>query len=223
VALRSSSFCRSTLCLAACFSLLFVLGACSSDKQGHCRRQACIGDIWLAQSDGLIKAGEGETLNVTRGVAVESLPDSQNVRLAIARDVLWSQVRSLRKEIIAAGKTPFLMVASDLKTGALELYEELQGEEFIDVFVSVGGKLCVSPPNTPEAKCVKSGMGIHVDRAHTRELVREAVKAWGLHDVLVDVPPDLEWADVARAVDGARTCCRLDDSLKDTAIRVRLK
>lgn len=212
-----------TIGLVASLSLVFVLAACSSGKKGHCRRQACIGDIWLAQSDGLIKAGEGETLSITRGLVIESLPESQNIRLAIARDVLWSEVRELRKRILDAGKTPFLMVASDLKTGALELYEELQSEEFIDVFVSVGGKLCVSPPSTPEAKCVKSGVGVHVDRAHTRELVREAVSAWGLYDVLVEVPPDLEWADVARAVDGARTCCQLNDKLADTPIRVRLK
>ena len=144
------------------------------------------------------------------------MPDEKHIRLAIARDVLWSHVRGLRKEILKQGKVPHLLVASGNRVGGMELYEELEGEA-IEVVVSVGGKLCVSPPNTPEAKCVQRADKKHVDRSFTRELVREAVKAYHLHDVNVKVPPDLEWADLVRAVDGARTCC-FDDK-----VRVRLK
>ena len=185
-------------------------------------RQARVEDIWVAQAAGLITPPKGKTLPIIRGTTIETLPDTPHVRLAIARDVEWSQVRALRKQILDAGKTPYFIVADDRKVGALALYEELQGDA-IDVFVSVGGKLCVAPPNSPEAKCVQRGDKLHVDRAFTRELVREAVGAYGLHDVLVKIPPDLGWGDVARAVDGARTCCLLDDRKDNDVIRVRLK
>ncbi len=191
---------------------ILSLCACKVERQAH------IEGIWVAQADGLSKAGKGETLAITRGLEIKTLPASDNVRLAVARDVEWSQVRTLRKRILEAGKTPYLMVASDRKTGSLELYEKLESETAIDVFVSVGGKLCVAPPGiNQEGKCVDHPVNEHVDRSHTRELVREAVKGWGLHDVIVEVPPDLQWADVARAVDGARTCCFEDK------VRVRLK
>ena len=179
-------------------------------------RQAEVKGVWVAQADGLSKLPKGETLAVNKGFSIETLPDADNILLAVARDVQWSLVRGLRKQILDAGKTPYVIVASDRKTGALELYEELQGEA-IDVFVSVGGKLCVAPPDSPEAKCVQRHDKLHVDRAFTRELVREASKAWHLYDVTVEIPPDLEWGDVARAVDGARTCCY------ETQVRVRLK
>ncbi len=152
---------------------------------------------------------------MTKGVAPE-LGTQENVRLAIARDVLWSEVRDLRKQILASGRTPYLIVADGRNVGAFILYEELKGEP-INVYVSVGGKLCVAPPRSREAKCVQRPDKSHVDRAFTRELVREAVKEYGLHDVLVDLPVDLEWGDVVRAVDGARTCCFEEN------VRVRLK
>jgi hypothetical protein len=204
------------------FSLLSFLLLSGIAVGAGCKveRQAHIAGVWVAQADGLSKAGKGETIAITRGLEIKSLPASENVRLAIARDVEWSQVRALRKRILEAGKTPFLMVASDRKTGAIELYEKLEGDKStaIDVFVSVGGKLCVAPPGiNKEAKCVKHPVNTHVDRSYTRELVREAHKAWGLSDVIIEVPPDIEWAEVVRAVDGARTCCYEDK------MRVRLK
>ena len=46
-----------------------------------------------------------------------------------------------------------------------------------------------------------------VDRAYTRELVREAFRASNLRHVRVEAETGLRWNDVVRAVDGARTCC----------------
>ncbi len=197
--------------VAAC-----ALSACKFERQAHVK------DIWVPQAAGLIDAPKGESLPIIRGTVLKTLPKAPHVRLAIARNVVWSEVRALRKQVIDAGKTPYFIVADERKVGAIELYEDLQGEA-IDVFVSVGGKLCVAPPGSPEAKCVQRGDRLHVDRAFTRELVREAVGAYGIHDVLVKVPPDIEWGDVVRAVDGARTCCLLDDRKDNDVIRVRLK
>lgn len=180
------------------------------------QRQAEVDGIWIAQADGLSAAPEGATLPVRPGEPVEALPDAEHIRLAIAREVLWKDVRALSERIRSQGKTPYLLVASDRKVGSIDLDEELD-EYFIEVFVTTEGKLCVRPPGSREAKCVQRPDRKHVDRAFTRELVREAVGAYKLTSVLVEAPPDLEWADLVRAVDGARTCCF------EKKIRVRVK
>lgn len=206
------------LCLAA--SLALACGCKSTGCKGN--RQAHVEDIWVPQAEGLSDAPEGDTLAITPDLAAPELPESAAVRLAVARDVPWSQVRDIRERVLSAGKTPYLLVADERKVGAIALYETLQGEA-INLFVSAGGKVCVAPQGSPEAKCVQSGDKMHVDRAGTRALIREAVGAYGLQDVLVDVLPDIEWADVVRSVDGARTCCLLDDRKDNDTIRVRLK
>lgn len=190
---------------------LLTFAACKTTK-----RHAEVEGVLIAQADALLKVPDGATIAIAPGSKLETLPDDENIRLAIARDVLWSDVRDMRKEILRQGKVPHLLVASGNRVGGLQLYQELKGEA-IDVVVSVGGKLCVSPPETPEAKCVQRADKKHVDRSFTRELVREAVKGYHLQDVLLVAPPDIEWADLARAVDGARTCCF------ETKVRVRLK
>lgn len=202
-------------CLGLALCLLIASAvSCKSN------RQAEVAGIWIAQAEATTKVPKGPDVAISKDTTLDPLPEDASIRLAIARDVRWSAVRDLRKRILAAGKTPFLLVAHDRNVGAIELYETLEGEA-INVYVSVGGKLCVAPPGSPEAKCVQRGDKLHVDRAFTRELVREAVNAYGLRDVLVDVPADLEWADVVRAVDGARTCFFYDK--KAAKVRVRLK
>ncbi len=195
-------------------ALLLGLAACKFN------RHAEVSGVSVAQADGIMPAPDGVDVVVTPGLKLDALPEGKVVRLAIAREVLWSQVRDLRKELLAAGKLPVLLVARDRKVGAMELFDELEGEP-INVYVSVGGKLCVSPPHTPEAKCVQPFDKRHVDASFTRELIREAVNGYGLHDVLVDVPADLEWADVVRSVDGARTAFLFDKQA--AKVRVRLK
>ncbi len=194
---------------------LFALGSCKSKSQAE------VAGVWVAQAEGIEKLPKGKAVALVRGqvpasAADPSLGEGSDVLLAIARDVRWSKIRDLSEELVTAGRTPHLIVANGRDTGSFKLRDELQGEA-IKVFVSVGGKLCVAPPNSPEAKCVQRGDRSHVDRAFTRELVREAVKGYRLHDVIVDVPADLEWADVVRAIDGSRTCCFEDK------VRVRLK
>ncbi len=199
----------------ALVTALLVFCSCKS------RSQAEVAGVWVAQAEGIESLPQGKAVALERGrlpadASDKVLGEGPDVLLAIGRDVRWAKIRDLRKGLIESGRTPYLVVANGRKKGAFKLHDELQGEA-IKVFVSVGGKLCVAPPNSPEAKCVQRGDRSHVDRAFTRELVREAVKGYGLHDVTVDVPADLEWADVVRAVDGARTCCFEDK------VRVHLK
>lgn len=203
------------LCLGLFVVFTMASAACKS------RSQAYAADVWIAQAEGIMSKPKGKAVAIVRGqvpkkVTEEIFGTSKDVLLAVARDVRWHNVRDLRKALIDQGRVPHLLVANSRKVGAFKLRDTLVGEP-IRVYVSVGGKLCVAPPNSIEARCVQRGDRKHVDRAFTRESVREAVNAYNLHDVLVDVPADLDWADVVRAIDGARTCCFED------VVRVRLK
>lgn len=200
-----------------CLALLIMVGsgACKS------RSQAYAANVWIAQAEGIMNKPKGTAVAIVRGevptvITEELFGTSQDVLLAVARDVQWHHIRDLRKALIDAGRVPHLLVANQRKVGTLKLRDTLKGEP-IRLDVSVGGKICVSPPNSIKARCAERGDRKHVDRALTRESIRDAVKAYGLHDVLVDVPADLEWAEVVRAIDGARTCCFED------IVRVRLK
>ncbi|MCP4448651.1 MAG: hypothetical protein GY811_25435 [Myxococcales bacterium] len=201
----------SQLCCGLAIALLIAFAtSCKSQSQAE------VAGVWIAQAESTVPLPKGKTIAMNRGSVPTDLGTEPDVKLAIARDVRWSSVRDLRKELLAKGRVPHLVVADGRKVGAFNLYDDLEGET-IKVYVSFGGKLCVEFPNSREAKCVQRRDRTHVDRAITRELVREAVKAYGLHDVLIDVPADLEWADVVRAVDGSRTCCF------ETIVRARLK
>jgi hypothetical protein len=83
-------------------------------------------------------------------------------------------------------------------------------------------KACVSPPGAEERVCSARPDGKHVDRAFVREIIRQAVKQYGLTAVHVRPQAELEWADVVRAVDGARTCCgsgqKIDVSVEDATL-----
>lgn len=194
---------------------LLALPALSSGCESK-RRQAEVDGVWIAQADALQKVPEGARVSLKEGETAQELPDASNIHLVIPREVLWRDVRAMAERIRKEGKIPHLLVASGREVGAIELEDKLEGRA-IEVFVTTEGKLCVRPPKSREAKCVQRMDKMHVDRAFTRELVREAVAAYKLEDVIVEVPPDLQWADLVRAVDGARTCCG------DKEVRVRLK
>ena len=47
----------------------------------------------------------------------------------------------------------------------------------------------------------------HIAKSFIREAMSPIVAQYKIHDVEVRVDPHINWADVVRAVDGARTCC----------------
>jgi hypothetical protein len=195
---------------ALCFAVGLVLAAGCEGKG-----LATVGKALLAQADGVIEPDVGPTLEV--GTAeVTALPAAKVFRLAIDGDVPWQRVAQLIEWAEAEGKRPVLLVGRRHRVKALQLDDELQGPA-IDLLTYTDGKACVRPPDTDEAGCVQTLEKKHIDRAYVRELVREARKAYGLEDVLVEIPPELTWANVVRAVDGARTCC------SDGPMRVRIK
>jgi hypothetical protein len=198
--------------LAALLLLLAALGpSCKAN------RQAEVAGIWIAQADSLLPVPEdAPVLTLKPGEPLGAPPEGKDIRLAIARETPWSEVRTAIETLRKAERTPHLLVASERKVGGLSLSDEMQGAA-IDVIVMDEGKLCVAPPESREAKCVQRPDRKHIDRAYTRELVREAVKGYGLRNAVIEVPPNLQWADLVRAVDGARTCCF------EKEVRVRLK
>lgn len=196
-------------------SLLALAGAAAACGNG----QAKVEGILIPQADGVVEAEEGDTLAVPADAdpAELPLPEGDVVRLAIHRDLPWKKVADLTSRIEAAGKRPVLLVGDFNKVRAIQLEDELKEGERIEVFTYVEGKVCVKPPDIIEAKCAQRSDKKHISRAYTRQFVREMLERDGVHDVLVHAPPELSWADLIRAIDGARTCCG-----DDTKMRVAL-
>ncbi len=181
------------------------------------RGQAKVDGILVPQATGVVEPEEGPTLHVP-GDDTSVLPDGPVVRLAIARDVKWYEVNALIKRIEAAGKRPVLLVGKRHRLRAIELSDgEIDLDKAIKLTATLDGKSCVGPPDSNQAKCAQPMDSVRIDRAYTRKLVREASNAYDLTEVDVQVARKLPWADVVRAVDGARTCC------KDREMRVKLQ
>lgn len=184
---------------------LLLAGACKG--KGH----AEVEGVLIPQASGVVEAEEGETLAIgaDADTAEQPLPDAEVVRLALHRDLPWSEVKDLIERLRAAGKRPVLLVGRRHEVKAIQLEDELEEtEDTIRVFTYVSGKVCVRPPRSAEALCAsQQGKGGHVSRAYTRQWVRRMVEETGARDAVVEVPASLSWADVIRAVDGARTCC----------------
>lgn len=143
--------------------------------------------------------------------------DDEHVRLIIAMDVPWQTVDTTLDAVVAAGKKPVILVGKRKYVKAIHLSDQLSGAPAMQLTATMEGKICLSPPDTAKAKCVRRYIeDKHIDRAFTRGLVREGVEAYGLYDVELLVPGAMDWADVVRAVDGARTCCG------DTDVRVKV-
>ncbi len=191
---------------------LAVFPGCGKPK-GY---DAKVDGIVLAQADGVIDAEPGPTLRLP-GDDQAKLPDGPVVRLAIARKVPWGEVHQMLERIEAAGKKPVLLVGKRFHVKAFVLSQKLKGKESIALTATPDFKACVSPPGVDEAKCVQAVDKSYIDIAHTRTLVREAVKGYHLTDVNVEIAPNLPWADVVRTIDGARTAVR------GTEIRVELR
>jgi hypothetical protein len=182
-----------------------------------------IDGVLLVQADGTDPAPDGPTIAVddkTISAAIENPPipaGAKLVRLAIARKVPWNQVRALAKKVESAGARPVFLVGRSYHLQSLRLEDAWPGGPALQVFAYIDGKVCVQPPGAIEAKCVQSSTKDYIERAYLRELVREQVRAFDVHQVELELPSTLPWADVVRSIDGSRTCC------SDTKILVRLK
>jgi hypothetical protein len=169
-------------------------------------RHTSVGDAVLPDARAVADVPEGgTTVVVDSGDA--ALPDeaAAPLKLAVDRGVPWSHVDALLSERPDA----ILLVGHQREARAFSLSDPLDPtREAISLVITHDHKACVSRPGIKEAKCVRAAHRAHIDRAFVRELVREAVRGYGLTDVEVEVPAHVPWSDVVAAVDGARTCCQ---------------
>jgi len=177
--------------------------------------QAKVEDILLADADEIVTVEDGPLVKLSLEYLEPEIPDAPVFRLAIARDVSWERVQKTLAAARDKGARPVILVGRRSDIGAFVLSEEIAGPS-IHLTSTPDGKFCVGPPTTNEAKCVQGADKKHVQRAFVRETIRDAVKAYGITEVDVMVTPDLEWADVVKTIDGARTCCA------DVDVKVKL-
>lgn len=139
-----------------------------------------------------------------------------SVQLAIERGVPWPRAKAVIDRLKASGKTPVLLCGNISDERVFTIDDVPSGGLMIQMVVEPKGKFCVQTPELPQAYCVQGSLG-HIPRADVRQTMRETVKKWERTDVAVTIDPGTEWADVLRAIDGARTCCG------STEVRVALK
>ena len=163
----------------------------------------------LPDADGVIAVEPGPTLVIKpdTDVAALAIPQAGAVRLAIDRAVPWPRVETLIQRVAAAGARPVFLVGVRDKIHAFRLNDTLAPGDRIRLLATSDGKACVGKTGVDEMRCFQGSDRRYVHRAFVRENVREAVKEYELHDVEVRADPSVEWANVVRAIDGARTCC----------------
>ena len=187
-----------------------LASGCSTSCRG--KGDVEVQGVLIPQADGFVEAAPGPTVTLIAGQRADEveLPptDGPVIRVAIGREASYGQAKALIKRIEAAGKRPVVLVGKRYKLKAIELNDELRNPRTaIRLVATPDGEACVAPPDNPESKCVVQALSDHVSTAYVREFVREAVRTYGLDEVRIFVRPSVEWADVIRSIDGARTCC----------------
>jgi hypothetical protein len=185
---------------------------------GGCKNRlvATVDGVLLAECSGTVATVPGVprlklTVADTAPISTVGAP-----ALVIERAVPWRRVKETMDAFAKSGNQPSLLCGrvSDVETFKLE--DTLVEGPTIQMVVEPKGKFCVQTPEVPQAFCVQGSLG-HIPRADVRQTIRETMTKWKRNDVEVTIDPEVEWADVVRAIDGARTCCG------KTTMRVALK
>lgn len=148
------------------------------------------------------------------------MPASGAVQLVIERSVPWARVEALLATLESKKLEPILLVGQTHRVRRFQLNDALtEGKERFTLTGDANGKFCVQTAQLPQAYCVAGRpiAGKHIHRAFVRETVRDVVKKWEMKEAMAYVDPAMEWADVLRLIDGARTCCG-----KDTKVLVQV-
>ena len=200
--------------LAAVIGLSLAPG-CDSPPLGK------VGDTMLAQAADTRELGTSPAATIELdAIDLNQLPAEDEIRLAVGKRVPWHRVRDTVLALEKAGKKVVLLSAQRRRIGEFALYDEI-GNRPIDVVTRTDGTACVRLPGVKEAKCVQRADAMHIDRAHLRQLTREAVRKSKIKEARVFVPRDMQWADVVRAMDAVRTCCK--ESLRPKAKLIDLE
>lgn len=165
--------------------------------------EARVGAALLPQANQTSSRPAGTTTVVIMPGATPTLPPGP-LALAIDVNVPWRQVAALAR----ATPAPTLLVGRYRHLRAFTLEDTLDDAPSIKITATAKGKFCVGPPDTDLAYCLESGDRKHISAAFVREVVRKAVAEYDLHQGRVDIDDDILWADLVRALDGARTCCK---------------
>lgn len=197
-----------------CASAIVVLAACNGPGPAR------VGEANLAQATGTYSPPEGQTVAITAGNTELPAQLDPVVRVAFDDDLTFGTVQKVLAELEARGSQVHILVGQRKNVAAMVLEDELEGPA-IRLVAELGGKACVAPPGSIEAKCVQTAEKLNISRAYVRELTREAMMGYDLYDVEAFIPDQLDWANVVRLIDGARTCCIWDHD-EDVTMRVAL-
>ena len=172
-----------------------------------------IDGAWLPACDQVVPAADGPTVVLLPSSREEdvALPHAPVVRIAADGQVSWRRVRKVRDRLIADGARPVLLVGAHGDVHAISLEDKLAPGKHLRLVATNDGKFCLSHPDseTEQLYCVKGSDEHNVSSAFIREAMRKAVDEYKLHDVEVSVDPSMGWANIARSLDGVRTCCGL--------------
>ena len=205
---------RSLAALLAVTAGALALGSAPQGCGRNDRMFAFVGKAMLPECDGVIPAEPGVDVVILPSDTETIIPNAPVIRIAADRFVPWSKVRDVARQIEAQGSQPVFLVGVDDKVRAFVLSEELGGGPTIRVTSTADGKSCIQEPGHEEGICAQSVNRQHIERSSVREFVEQAMKASGATEVEVSVEGTLGWADVVRTIDGARTCCGKDKTLK---------
>jgi len=189
--------------IALVFVVVGVVGVMAACQQS----EPVVGKAYLIEATGTQPAPEGPFIEV----GVTPIPDQLKgpVRVAIDRNLPYTDAVEALKKVKAAGGEPYALVAVRDKVAALIPPDTKTGPA-IQLWADPSGRACIAPPGTSSATCVTPQASKHIDRAFVRDVMAKAVRAYDLKRVHVMVDPSLTWADAVRAMDGARTCCTDD-------------
>lgn len=170
--------------------------------------EAKVGGATLAQALGVVPAPSAPLVVLRRDHPPVTLPPGP-VRVAIDLHTPWSQVHPVLDDGVAGGSQPILLVGQRDQLRGFILDDPPGHGPAIRLDPTAAGKFCLSPPDSEEKYCVESGDHTHISSMYVREAIRKAVLAYGLTRIRVRPSADVNWGDLVRTVDGARTCCRM--------------
>lgn len=194
---------------------IVLVAACQGPKPAH------VGDAVLAQATGTYQPPEGQTVVITAGNTELPAELDQVVRVAFDDDLTFGTVEKVLAQLEERGVEVHILVGQRRDIAAMKLEDELEGPA-IRLVGELEGKACVAPPGVIEAKCVQSSDRNNISKAYVRELTNEAVREYGLRDIEAYIPKQLDWGNVVRVIDGARTCCQWSKTEPDLTTRVKL-
>lgn len=196
---------RTLALTAALVALVALATACKN------RLVAVVDGVLLADATSPLPVPEAPRVKVLVAPQVADaelpLPAAGLVQLVIEREVPWARVSALLTSLSSRKLEAVLLVGDTHKVRRFVLNDELPRYKRFTITGDAKGKFCVQTAELPKAYCVQGSDRKHIHRAFVRETVREVVKKWDMRQVMVYVDPAMQWADVVRLVDGARTCC----------------